>query len=240
MARLRCAFLLEAGGFGQLPPRFPHRWVRRLTVLGGRAGPARRLGPWRKRCPYGPTAAMKRTEAPRKKTVLPLTSLDRRYCDHLCSRSLSAANFGKIIREIFPNIKARRLGGRGQSKYPSLYSVKGGGSVTGWRPSPASRMGLDTHFSTLEGGPQEFSALLVSIRPFRTKRTRPVPFGFQGCPASFVLNSPPTYCYSGIRRKTVVSMPPLPSLDLKETETVSLVDSPTNHPAVSENCFRKD
>ncbi|XP_061872185.1 DNA-binding protein RFX5 isoform X2 [Colius striatus] len=67
----------------------------------------------------------------------------KRYCDNLCCRPLSAANFGKIIREIFPNIKARRLGGRGQSKY----------------------------------------------------------------------------CYSGIRRKTVVSLPPLPSLDLKVTET---------------------
>ncbi|XP_074931018.1 DNA-binding protein RFX5 isoform X1 [Phalacrocorax aristotelis] len=67
----------------------------------------------------------------------------KRYCDNLCCRPLSTANFGKIIREIFPNIKARRLGGRGQSKY----------------------------------------------------------------------------CYSGIRRKTVVSLPPLPSLDLKVTET---------------------
>ncbi|XP_074836919.1 DNA-binding protein RFX5 [Carettochelys insculpta] len=72
----------------------------------------------------------------------------KRYCDNLCCRPLSAANFGKIIREIFPNIKARRLGGRGQSKY----------------------------------------------------------------------------CYSGIRRKTVVSMPPLPSLDLKVTETSELTD----------------
>ncbi|NXD04583.1 RFX5 protein, partial [Certhia familiaris] len=43
----------------------------------------------------------------------------RRYCDNLGCRPLSTANFGKIIREIFPNIKARRLGGRGQSKYPS-------------------------------------------------------------------------------------------------------------------------
>ncbi|NXX97449.1 RFX5 protein, partial [Centropus bengalensis] len=67
----------------------------------------------------------------------------KRYCDSLCCRPLSAANFGKIIREIFPNIKARRLGGRGQSKYPS----------------------------------------------------------------------------AGIRTKTVVSLPPLPSLDLKVTET---------------------
>ncbi|NXP05035.1 RFX5 protein, partial [Thinocorus orbignyianus] len=63
----------------------------------------------------------------------------KRYCDNLCCRPLSAANFGKIIREIFPNIKARRLGGRGH----------------------------------------------------------------------------------GIRRKTVVSLPPLPSLDLKVTETQS-------------------
>ncbi|NXL52556.1 RFX5 protein, partial [Podilymbus podiceps] len=83
----------------------------------------------------------------------------KRYCDNLCCRPLSAANFGKIIREIFPNIKARRLGGRGQSKYPSR--------------RPAGR-----------GGPGSRS----------------------DC---------------GIRRKTVVSLPPLPSLDLKVTETPS-------------------
>nr|XP_035974622.1 DNA-binding protein RFX5 isoform X5 [Halichoerus grypus] len=67
----------------------------------------------------------------------------RKYCESLaCCRPLSTANFGKIIREIFPDIKARRLGGRGQSKY----------------------------------------------------------------------------CYSGIRRKTLVSMPPLPGLDLKGSD----------------------
>ncbi|KAI3359019.1 hypothetical protein L3Q82_015402, partial [Scortum barcoo] len=37
----------------------------------------------------------------------------KRYCENLQHRPLSAANFGKIIRDIFPNIKARRLGGRG-------------------------------------------------------------------------------------------------------------------------------
>ncbi|KAM4861442.1 DNA-binding protein RFX5 [Thomomys bottae] len=68
----------------------------------------------------------------------------RKYCESLaCCRPLSTANFGKIIREVFPDIKARRLGGRGQSKY----------------------------------------------------------------------------CYSGIRRKTLVSMPPLPGLDLKGSES---------------------
>lgn len=68
----------------------------------------------------------------------------RKYCESLaCRRPLSTANFGKIIREIFPDIKARRLGGRGQSKY----------------------------------------------------------------------------CYSGIRRKTLVSMPPLPGLDVKGSES---------------------
>ncbi|KAI4905422.1 hypothetical protein NFI96_026322 [Prochilodus magdalenae] len=37
----------------------------------------------------------------------------RKHCENLQQRPLSAANFGKIIRDIFPNIKARRLGGRG-------------------------------------------------------------------------------------------------------------------------------
>ncbi|KAL6457695.1 hypothetical protein MHYP_G00346580 [Metynnis hypsauchen] len=46
----------------------------------------------------------------------------RKHCENLQQRPLSAANFGKIIRDIFPNIKARRLGGRGQSKYPSSAS----------------------------------------------------------------------------------------------------------------------
>ncbi|XP_061112031.1 DNA-binding protein RFX5 [Conger conger] len=41
----------------------------------------------------------------------------RRHCDSLQYHFLSAANFGKTIRDIFPKIKARRLGGRGQSKY---------------------------------------------------------------------------------------------------------------------------
>ncbi|XP_029103859.1 DNA-binding protein RFX5 [Scleropages formosus] len=75
----------------------------------------------------------------------------KRHCDNLHYRPLSAANFGKIIRDIFPNIKARRLGGRGQSKY----------------------------------------------------------------------------CYSGIRRKTLLNMPLLPNLDLKNdpSELTELVQT---------------
>lgn len=47
----------------------------------------------------------------------------RKYCESLaCCRPLSTANFGKIIREIFPDIKARRLGGRGQSKLLQWHS----------------------------------------------------------------------------------------------------------------------
>ncbi|KAM3858564.1 uncharacterized protein rfx5 [Diretmus argenteus] len=83
----------------------------------------------------------------------------KRYCENLQHRPLSAANFGKIIRDIFPNIKARRLGGRGQSKYPFT-----------------DRMVL---------------------------------------------------CYCGIRRKTVLNMPLLPNLDLKNdpSELTELVQT---------------
>ncbi|CDQ61897.1 unnamed protein product [Oncorhynchus mykiss] len=44
------------------------------------------------------------------------------YCDNLCYHPLSAADFGKIMKNVFPNMKARRLGMRGKSKYPSLES----------------------------------------------------------------------------------------------------------------------
>ncbi|KAJ8272390.1 hypothetical protein COCON_G00112490 [Conger conger] len=42
------------------------------------------------------------------------------YCDNLGYHPLSAADFGKIMKNVFPNMKARRLGMRGKSKYPSL------------------------------------------------------------------------------------------------------------------------
>ncbi|XP_067878539.1 DNA-binding protein RFX5 isoform X2 [Heterodontus francisci] len=77
----------------------------------------------------------------------------KRYCDNLSYRLLSAANFGKIMRDVFPNFKARRLGGRGQSKY----------------------------------------------------------------------------CYGGIRRKTVVSMPSLPSLDLKLPDPLEVKEVDKSH-----------
>ncbi|XP_067296515.1 DNA-binding protein RFX7 [Pseudorasbora parva] len=39
------------------------------------------------------------------------------YCDSLGHHALSAADFGKIMKNVFPNMKARRLGMRGKSKY---------------------------------------------------------------------------------------------------------------------------
>ncbi|XP_052322998.1 uncharacterized protein LOC118377898 [Oncorhynchus keta] len=41
----------------------------------------------------------------------------RSYCDSLAYHPLSAADFGKIMKNVFPNMKARRLGMRGKSKY---------------------------------------------------------------------------------------------------------------------------
>ncbi|KAA0723382.1 DNA-binding protein RFX7 [Triplophysa tibetana] len=40
------------------------------------------------------------------------------YCDSLGYHAFSAADFGKIMKNVFPNMKARRLGMRGKSKYP--------------------------------------------------------------------------------------------------------------------------
>uniref|UniRef100_A0A672R1L4 Regulatory factor X7 n=1 Tax=Sinocyclocheilus grahami TaxID=75366 RepID=A0A672R1L4_SINGR len=46
------------------------------------------------------------------------------YCDSLGYHALSAADFGKIMKNVFPNMKARRLGMRGKSKYPSVELFK--------------------------------------------------------------------------------------------------------------------
>ncbi len=45
----------------------------------------------------------------------------RSYCDNLGYHPLSAADFGKIMKNVFPNMKARRLGMRGKSKYPFVW-----------------------------------------------------------------------------------------------------------------------
>ncbi|KAK9542735.1 hypothetical protein VZT92_000572 [Zoarces viviparus] len=42
------------------------------------------------------------------------------FCDNLNYQPLSAADFGKMMKNVFPNMKARRLGMRGKSKYPSV------------------------------------------------------------------------------------------------------------------------
>lgn len=47
-----------------------------------------------------------------------LCSVCRSYCDNLGYNPLSAADFGKIMKNVFPTMKARRLGMRGKSKYP--------------------------------------------------------------------------------------------------------------------------
>uniref|UniRef100_H3CVA5 Regulatory factor X7a n=1 Tax=Tetraodon nigroviridis TaxID=99883 RepID=H3CVA5_TETNG len=44
------------------------------------------------------------------------------FCDNLNYHPLSAADFGKMMKNVFPNMKARRLGMRGKSKRTYCYS----------------------------------------------------------------------------------------------------------------------
>lgn len=59
----------------------------------------------------------------------------RSYCDNLGYHPLSAADFGKIMKNVFPNMKARRLGTRGKSKYPLLEHFSVHSSALAWRTS---------------------------------------------------------------------------------------------------------
>ena len=38
------------------------------------------------------------------------------YCDEHKAKPLNTADFGKVMKRAFPNVKPRRLGQRGQSK----------------------------------------------------------------------------------------------------------------------------
>uniref|UniRef100_A0A3P9QJM0 Regulatory factor X7a n=1 Tax=Poecilia reticulata TaxID=8081 RepID=A0A3P9QJM0_POERE len=68
------------------------------------------------------------------------------FCDNLNYHPLSAADFGKMMKNVFPNMKARRLGMRGKSKYPLLEWI-----VLGLRKRPFVHMPslptLDLHKS---------------------------------------------------------------------------------------------
>ncbi|KAI0209929.1 DNA-binding protein RFX5 [Lamellibrachia satsuma] len=43
----------------------------------------------------------------------------RLYCERHDYQVISQADFGKLVKQVFPDTKTRRLGQRGQSRYPS-------------------------------------------------------------------------------------------------------------------------
>uniref|UniRef100_A0A8C7ZPU3 Regulatory factor X7a n=1 Tax=Oryzias sinensis TaxID=183150 RepID=A0A8C7ZPU3_9TELE len=82
------------------------------------------------------------------------------FCDNLNYHPLSAADFGKMMKNVFPNMKARRLGMRGKSKYPLL-----GWIVLGKKPCvhmPSLPM-LDLS-KTAEGLPGQLSSIKDEVR----------------------------------------------------------------------------
>ncbi|CAF99575.1 unnamed protein product, partial [Tetraodon nigroviridis] len=90
-------FQLDPQSFGGIPRN-----------LSPKAGGVRRIQQIRARAP------------PRN---IPALRADRSFCDNLNYHPLSAADFGKMMKNVFPNMKARRLGMRGKSKYPSLECI---------------------------------------------------------------------------------------------------------------------
>ena len=41
----------------------------------------------------------------------------REYCNHNQLKQLSTADFGKVMKQVFPQVRPRRLGTRGNSRY---------------------------------------------------------------------------------------------------------------------------
>jgi hypothetical protein len=70
----------------------------------------------------------------------------------------SPCSFGKIIRQQFPNLKTRRLGTRGQSKY-HYYGI-------GIRPTSKYRERLASHIKAEASGGAKPAAPKVQLPPF--------------------------------------------------------------------------
>jgi len=56
--------------------------------------------------------------------------LYRVYCERLSIKPLSTADFGKVMKQVFPGVRPRRLGTRGNSRYcyalhPNVVAKKG-------------------------------------------------------------------------------------------------------------------
>ena len=45
------------------------------------------------------------------------TFLCSEYCNHNQLKQLSTADFGKVMKQVFPQVRPRRLGTRGNSRY---------------------------------------------------------------------------------------------------------------------------
>lgn len=76
-------------------------------------------------------------------SLLRPSSCFRSYCDNLGYHPLSAADFGKIMKNVFPNMKARRLGTRGKSKYPLETAMAVCGPWGRWRFGTKSTVGIE-------------------------------------------------------------------------------------------------
>ena len=46
-----------------------------------------------------------------------MISIFREYCNHNQLKQLSTADFGKVMKQVFPQVRPRRLGTRGNSRY---------------------------------------------------------------------------------------------------------------------------
>ena len=51
------------------------------------------------------------------KSIISTILFHREYCNHNQLKQLSTADFGKVMKQVFPQVRPRRLGTRGNSRY---------------------------------------------------------------------------------------------------------------------------
>ncbi|KAI8372832.1 RFX DNA-binding domain-containing protein [Radiomyces spectabilis] len=145
------------------------------------------------------------------------------YCASCNVQPVNSATFGKLIRTVFPEIKTRRLGTRGQSKY-HYCGIRMQPSVQSCR-HPGNLSGIASAASTVTRPQDDQQALFdpMSYYPYSDDLTpSTIP---PATPASSTLASPPDYhslpspyIKSSLAHRT---LPPPPSSDAPLPSTPS-------------------
>ncbi|KAI9031725.1 RFX DNA-binding domain-containing protein [Phycomyces nitens] len=154
------------------------------------------------------------------------------YCDSHDIEAVNSATFGKLIRTVFPGIKTRRLGTRGQSKY-HYCNIR----LRTSRQDPTDLVGIQGSLDQRERGSDENGSQLVPV----ADRSHFDPFDDSMSHVTLPSTDETTLLYPipESPQSTTRASSSFPSLSTHSTASRSVLPSKRSHPGnISHHVYR--